>query len=230
MKVDQIIEKMYGKLFSISTQTCFAEQLARGKGHFRIFFEKIPITSHGLGQSISNEESQCRLRFKYFLASDEILPRLITDHFNIALLCDASLKSNAKITGKVFYYKRLKISERNIKKFSVKSSLLLRGKAKYSLDDNESGTPCEDYFVTARDQVLEDITSRDNFKGCGHFSGKFAAYLYSYFSPFPNQRFSCLSIKALHSDDKNAGRENARKKSVREKVMKGRMIHLVPEE
>ena len=41
--------------------------------------------------------------------------------------------------------------------------------------------------------------------------------MYSHFSPFPNQRFSCLSIKALHSDDKNAGRKNAHKEMVVEK-------------
>ena len=119
MKVDKTIEKMHVKLFNSSTQTDFAEQLARGKGHFRNLFQQIPIASYGLGQSVSNNTLQYRLKFKYFVAGDEMFPWFITDHFNAEILCAASLNSNAKITGKVFLLQAVKDCRKKYKEIAA---------------------------------------------------------------------------------------------------------------
>ena len=133
----------------------------------------------------------------------------VEDVFTSEILCNSSIGSTSKITPLNFMCNRHKLTERNCKKFCAKFSELLGGKLECSPSDNESGKTCEDYFVSAINNTFSDVPDKDDCKGHPLISGSMAFYLFSPFSPFPNDRLACFSMNALNDIDKKSNNRNA---------------------
>ena len=69
MKSDELADKMHQQLFITSTRKGVAEQIMKGKGHFRHLFDKVPVEIHGINNTASH--TTCKLRIKPFLIGDD---------------------------------------------------------------------------------------------------------------------------------------------------------------
>ena len=155
--------QMHQQLFSDSQRLGFAKKLIRGDGHFSNLFERVPREEYGLNQS---NQTRYHLKLKPLLLGNDDSNWFINEKFTASMICNSSFHATTKTQPHTFLYSRHRVTERNIKKFCDKFSVILNNKQENTPStENESGKTYEDYFVTCMEEVLPDIDKKDNLSG-----------------------------------------------------------------